>query len=83
MEELADSFIFGKANVYGTSTFYDFLKPENKGKKVYLCNGSACMTAGTASAERKTPPTLQRKRNRRDIAAWAVVTKTVHSISPK
>lgn len=50
MEELADNFIFGKANVYGTASFYDFLKPENQGKKVYLCNGSACMTAGTQTA---------------------------------
>ena len=50
MEELADAFIMGKANVYGTSTFYDFLKPENKGKKVYICNGSSCMTAGTQPA---------------------------------
>jgi NADH-quinone oxidoreductase subunit F len=50
MEELADAFIFGKANVYGAATFYDFLKPENKGKKVYICNGSSCMTAGTQTA---------------------------------
>lgn len=50
MEELADNFIFGKANVFGTASFYDFLKPENKGKKVYICNGSACMTAGTQPA---------------------------------
>jgi NADH-quinone oxidoreductase subunit F len=50
MEELADAFVMGKANVYGTSTFYDFLKPENKGKKVYICNGSSCMTAGTQPA---------------------------------
>jgi NADH:ubiquinone oxidoreductase subunit F (NADH-binding)/NADH:ubiquinone oxidoreductase subunit E len=50
MEELADNFIFGKANVYGTTTFYDFLKPENQGRKVYICNGSACLTAGTQPA---------------------------------
>ncbi len=47
MERLADEFLVGKANVYGTATFYDFLKPENKGKKVYVCNGSACLCAGT------------------------------------
>ena len=29
------------------SNFYDFLRPENKGKKVYVCNGSSCLTAGT------------------------------------
>jgi NADH-quinone oxidoreductase subunit F len=50
MEKLADAFVVGKANVYGTSTFYDFLKPENKGKKIYICNGSSCMTAGTQPA---------------------------------
>jgi NADH-quinone oxidoreductase subunit F len=47
MEELAESFLIGKANVYGTASFYDFLKPGNRNKKVYICNGSACMTAGT------------------------------------
>ncbi len=46
-EDLANEFLFGKANVYGTVTFYDFLRPENQGKKVYVCNGSACLTAGT------------------------------------
>ena len=47
LDELADEFLIGKANTYGTTTFYDFLKPENKGKKVYVCNGSACLCAGT------------------------------------
>jgi NADH-quinone oxidoreductase subunit F len=47
MERLKDEFLFGSANVYGTVSFYDFLKEENKGKKIYVCNGSACMTAGT------------------------------------
>lgn len=50
MEQLAESFLFGKANVYGSASFYDFLKPENQGKKVYICNGTACMTAGTQAA---------------------------------
>ena len=47
MEKLAEEFLIGKANVYGTASFYDFLKPENKGKKVYVCNGTACTCAGT------------------------------------
>lgn len=47
MEALRKEFLFGKANVLGTASFYDFLKAENKGKKIYLCNGSACLTAGT------------------------------------
>jgi NADH-quinone oxidoreductase subunit F len=47
MEALRKEFLVGKANVYGTTTFYDFLRPENQGKKVYVCNGSACLCAGT------------------------------------
>ncbi len=44
---LADEFLMGEANTYGTASFYDFLKEENKGKKIYLCSGSACMLANT------------------------------------
>ena len=44
---LADDFLVGKANAFGTASFYDFLKPDNKGKQVYICNGTACECAGT------------------------------------
>lgn len=47
MTKLAQDFLIGKANTYGTASFYDFLKPDNKGKKVYVCNGTACVCAGT------------------------------------
>lgn len=47
MEKLAQEFLIGNANAFGTASFYDFLKPENKGKKVYVCNGTACVCAGT------------------------------------
>ena len=47
LEQLAQSFLIGTANTYGAATFYDFLRPENKGKQVYICNGSACLNAGT------------------------------------
>jgi len=47
LEALAKEFLIGTANAYGTATFYDFMKPENKGKKVYVCNGTACVCAGT------------------------------------
>ncbi len=47
MEQLAEKFLIGKANVYGSATFYDFTRPQNRGKKIYVCNGSACLTAGT------------------------------------
>jgi NADH-quinone oxidoreductase subunit F len=47
IENLAEEFLIGKANVYGTTSFYDFLRPENQGKKAYVCNGSACLTSGS------------------------------------
>ena len=46
MENLALEFKMGQANIYGTASFYDFLRPENQGKKVYVCNGSSCLSAG-------------------------------------
>jgi len=45
--ELGESSLFGDAVTLGAVSFYDFLKKENEGKKVFLCNGSACLCAGT------------------------------------
>lgn len=53
LDALAEEFLVGKANVYGSATFYDFTRPENRNKKVYVCNGSACLTAGTQPAVRQ------------------------------
>jgi NADH-quinone oxidoreductase subunit F len=50
LEKLAQEFKIGRANVYGSATFYDFTREENKGKKVYVCEGSACLCAGTQHA---------------------------------
>ncbi len=47
LTEIADDFLIGEAVTHGTSSFYDLLKKENAGKKVYICNGSACLVAGT------------------------------------
>ena len=44
---IADDFLVGEAVTYGTSSFYDFLRRENKGVKAYVCNGSTCLVAGT------------------------------------
>ena len=44
---LGKEFLFGDAITLGAVSFYDFLKKENEGKKVFLCNGSACLCAGT------------------------------------
>ena len=50
LKELAEEYLMGNANIYGTVSFYDFTRPENKGKKVYVCNGTACLCAGTQDA---------------------------------
>jgi len=47
LKKLASEFLIGSANTYGSATFYDFMKPENKAKEVYICNGSTCLCAGT------------------------------------
>ncbi len=54
LAKLAEAFLVGKANTFGTASFYDFLKPENKGKKVYVCNGTACVCAGTQDKVKET-----------------------------
>ncbi|MCA9735333.1 MAG: NAD(P)H-dependent oxidoreductase subunit E [Deferribacteres bacterium] len=47
MKKLAEEYLMGDAIVYGTASFYDFLKQENARKLAYACNGSACLLAGT------------------------------------
>lgn len=61
---LADEFLIGKANTYGTASFYDFLKPENKDKKIYVCNGTACVCAGTQT---KLTEKLNKKFDKNEI----------------
>lgn len=51
---LAEEYLVGDANLYGTASFYDFTRPENKGKKVYVCNGTACLCAGTQDKLRES-----------------------------
>jgi len=53
LDEIRNEFLVGKSTVHGAVSFYDFLRPENKGKKAYVCNGSACMTAGTQQSVHK------------------------------
>lgn len=52
LKRLAKEFLVGNSTTYGAASFYDFLAPENKGKKAYVCNGSACMLAGTQDGVR-------------------------------
>jgi NADH:ubiquinone oxidoreductase subunit F (NADH-binding)/NADH:ubiquinone oxidoreductase subunit E len=47
LERLGREFLVGTAALHGAASFYDFTRPDNQGKKVYVCNGSACHCAGT------------------------------------
>ncbi len=44
---LSEEHLVGDAITLGAVSFYDFLKKENEGKKVFICNGSACLCAGS------------------------------------
>ncbi len=46
-QQIAETYFLGESITHGTASFYDFLKEEDVGKKVYVCNGSACLCAGT------------------------------------
>lgn len=50
---IGDEFMTGRAAVLSASSFYDFLQPAHAGKKVYMCDGTACLTSGK-SAEVKS-----------------------------
>lgn len=47
VHQMGEETLFGDALTLGAVSFYDFLKKENAGKKVFVCNGSACLLAGT------------------------------------
>lgn len=45
-DAIAERFLVGKSLVPGVSSFYDFLSTEHRGKKVFVCDGTACLTSG-------------------------------------
>ena len=47
MKELAEKYHVGVSTIHGAESFYKFLRPEHRAKKAFVCNGSACMCAGT------------------------------------
>jgi len=47
MKELAEEYRVGISTVHGAESFYEFLRPSHREKKAFVCNGSACMCAGT------------------------------------
>jgi len=53
IKQLAEEYHVGISTIHGAESFYEFLRPEHKEKKAWICNGSACMCAGTQSKVRK------------------------------
>ncbi|MBK9220759.1 MAG: NAD(P)H-dependent oxidoreductase subunit E [Saprospiraceae bacterium] len=47
ISQIAETYLMGTSTIFGAASFYDFTRKENEGKKIYVCNGSACLTAGT------------------------------------
>ncbi len=52
LKSIAEEFMTGHAAVLSTSTFYDFLQPAHAGKKVFMCDGTACLTSGKSAEVR-------------------------------
>jgi len=53
IKQLAEEYHVGMSTIHGAESFYEFLRPEHKEKKAWICNGSACMCAGTQGKVRK------------------------------
>ena len=47
IKALADEYNMGVSTIHGAESFYEFLRPSHRTKKAFVCNGSACMCAGT------------------------------------
>lgn len=46
LRQLALDYRLSTAAVLGTASFYDFLAPRHRGKRGYVCTGTACLLAG-------------------------------------
>jgi NADH:ubiquinone oxidoreductase subunit F (NADH-binding)/NADH:ubiquinone oxidoreductase subunit E len=47
ISEIAKEYNLGVSTIHGAESFYEFLRPSHREKKAFVCNGSACMCAGT------------------------------------
>ena len=58
IKEIAKENNLGVSTLHGAESFYEFLRPSHREKKAFVCNGSACMCAGT---QEKLKDTLKMK----------------------
>ena len=53
IKQLAEEYHVGMSTIHGAESFYEFLRPSHREKKAFVCNGSACMCAGTQKSLKK------------------------------
>ena len=53
IKKIADEYNVGISTIHGAESFYEFLRPAHREKKAFVCNGSACMCAGTQEPLKK------------------------------
>ena len=53
LKEIAEKYHVGVSTIYGADCFYEFLRPEHRAKIAFVCNGSACMCAGSQDGLKK------------------------------
>ena len=53
IKEIAEEYNVGVSTIHGAESFYEFLRPAHREKKAFVCNGSACMCAGTQDSLKK------------------------------
>lgn len=46
LKEISGKYLIGTASILSASSFYDFPEISHSGKKVYICDGTACLTSG-------------------------------------
>ena len=46
LRNISDNRLVSQASLLGAVSFYDFLKPDNRGKCAYVCNGTSCLLKG-------------------------------------
>ena len=54
IKDIAKEYNLGVSTIHGAESFYEFLRPSHREKKAFVCNGSACMCAGTQEKLKKT-----------------------------
>ena len=78
-QEIAKQYNMGVSTIHGAESFYEFLRPSHREKKAFVCNGSACMCAGTQEPLKKK---LETKINKK-IYTWLIFNKVKKEFNGK